>query len=88
VKQLREQCFEVAECRTIGHRWTFLKYYDKDDYEFMSEHPDKKKLFKPKFKHSFIQNNEIRNLYDTDRKAEKLKNTKFLDRDKRVVNMM
>jgi ATP-dependent Clp protease ATP-binding subunit ClpX len=30
--QLRRQCFDVVECRTVGGRWTFQRCFDAEDY--------------------------------------------------------
>lgn len=66
-KPLREQCFEVIECKTFGGRWTTMKCYDADDYNYMIDNLDPKKKFKTpkKFKKSYIQTDDLRNCYDT-----------------------
>lgn len=66
-KPLREQCFEVIECKTIFGRWTKMKCYDADDYNFMIDNLDPKKKFKTpkKWKKSYIQTDDLRNCYDT-----------------------
>lgn len=73
VKALREQCFEVVECFTLFGRWTFCKAYDADDYNAVLENPDKKRKMFKKWKKSFVQDNVIRELYDTDLVIEKIK---------------
>lgn len=66
-KPLREQCFEVIECRTFGGRWTRQRCYDADDYNYMIDQTDPQKKYKVrrKWKSSFIQTDDIRNCYDT-----------------------
>lgn len=66
-KPLREQCYEVIECRTFGGRWTRNRCYDGDDYNYMIDQTDPKKKFKTprKYKCSFIQSDELRNCYNT-----------------------
>ena len=66
-KPLREQTFEVVECHTVGGRWTFQKCFDADDYNLFIDSTDPEKAFKVprKYRKSFVQNNEIRNLYDS-----------------------
>lgn len=88
VKQLREQCFEVVECRTFLKRWTFLKCYDAKDYDAVIENPEKLIKLRCKWKRSFVQTDKIRSLYDTDLKASKLAKKEFLDRDKRTMKVI
>lgn len=66
-KPLREQCFEVIECRTFAGRWTKLKCYDADDYNYMIDQSDPKDKWKTpkKYKSSYIQTDDLRNCYDT-----------------------
>jgi hypothetical protein len=66
-KPLREQCFEVIECKTFMGRWTKLKCYDADDYNYMIDNSDPKKKYKTpkKYKRSYIQTDTLRNCYDT-----------------------
>jgi len=66
-KPLREQCYEVIDCRTLAGRWTRLRCYDGDDYNKIIENPDPKVKFKTpkKWKQSFIQTDALRLLYDT-----------------------
>lgn len=88
VKQIREQCFEVAECKTFAGRWTKLKFYDAIDYEFIISLDDPRKRFKvrKKYKYSFIQNNVLRRLYDTYSVVERMKKSDFIPRNERGVN--
>ena len=85
VKQLREQCYEVVECKTLLGRWTRQKCYDADDYNRIIDNPDPKVKFKTpkKWKYSFIQSNAIRNLFDSYAVVEKMKNTEFISRNER-----
>lgn len=66
-KPLREQCYEVIECRTFGGRWTRNRCYDGDDYNYMIDQTDPKKKYKTprKYKRSFVQSDDLRNCYDT-----------------------
>lgn len=85
VKQLREQCYEVVECKTFFGRWTTQKCYDADDYNSLIDNPDPKKKFRTrkKWKYSFIQSNYIRNLFDSYAVVESIKQKEFLNRDER-----
>ena len=67
VKQLREQCYEVVECKTFLGRWTRQKCYDADDYNYIIDNPTPERRFRTrkKWKYSFIQNNIVRKLFDS-----------------------
>lgn len=67
VIQLRRQCFDVVECRTFLGRWSRQKCYDAEDYNSIIDlsTPEKRRKLIKKWKYSFIQNNRLRNLYDT-----------------------
>lgn len=85
VKQLREQCYEVVECRTFAGRWTRQKCYDADDYNTFIDNPSPEKKFKTrkKWKYSFIQNNYIRDLFDSYAVVESMKNKEYINRNER-----
>lgn len=80
VKQLREQCFEVVECRTIAGRWTWTRAFDAEDYNFVIDNPEKKMKLKRVYRRNFIQDNKLRDLYNSYDKIEKLKDVKFIDK--------
>lgn len=85
VKQLREQCYEVVECRTFWGRWTFLSAFDADDYnQAIDSSPDAKLDVKKVWRHNFVQSDEIRNLYDTYKVIEQMKNKEFIPRAERI----
>lgn len=79
-KPLREQCFEVVECITLAGRWTFAKCFDADDYNAVidSNDPDKKLKMRRKWRKNFIQDNKIRELYDSYAKVERMKRTEYI----------
>lgn len=64
-KALREQTFEVVVCRTIFKRWTFGRFYDAEVFNFNMDKPDNKKKMIANRKVSFVQTDEIRELYDS-----------------------
>ena len=84
VKQLREQCFEVVECRTLFGRWTFTKAFDAEEYNSVVDDPEKKMKLRRLWRRNFIQDNYIRNLFDSYKKIERLENESFIDRNERV----
>lgn len=79
-KPLREQCYEVVECITIAERWTFCKCFDADDYNAVidSNKPDLKNKIRRKWRKNFIQDNEIREKYDSYEKVERMKKTTYI----------
>lgn len=87
VKQLREQCYEVVECKTLFGRWTKQKCYDADDYNYIIENPTPERKFRTrkKWKYSFIQSNFIRNLFDSYAVVESIKQKEYINRNERGI---
>lgn len=75
-KQIRDISATVRDCICIAGRWNFVKVYNGVNYckhkDNSMKPPHIRKLI------SYIQTNEIRNLYDTKEMVEKLKKKKFL----------
>lgn len=84
VKQIREQCFEVIECKTFLGRWTRLKCYDADDYNSIIDSPSLEKKFKlpKKWRYSFIQSDYLRNCYDSFAVVDKMKKSDFIKKER------
>lgn len=74
VIQLRRQCFDVVECKTFFSRWTRHKCYDADEYNNIVDFstPEKRMKLHKKWKYSFIQNNHLRKLYNTNQVVDTL----------------
>lgn len=72
VKQLREQTFEVVECRTILSRWTFTRAFDAEDYNVVCDRPDAKQKIRRLWRKNFVQTKKLRNLYDSYAKIDKM----------------
>lgn len=64
-KAIREQTFEVVSCKTYFNRLTTQKFYKAIDYEFYINNPDKRKKLDVLKKFSFVQTDELRELYDS-----------------------
>ncbi|MBM7709602.1 ATPase [Enterococcus lemanii] len=64
-KALREQTFNVVMCRTIFKRWTVSRFYDADEYNHNIDRPEEKRKMFPLRKVSFVQTDELRELYDS-----------------------
>ena len=77
-KQLREQCMDVVVCRTLGGRWTLTKCFDAVDYNDTIDSPEGKKNMTRLWRRSFIQDNHLRNLYDSYAKIERMQRTEFM----------
>ena len=84
VKQIREQCFEVVECKTFLGRWTREKCFDAEDYNLLIDNPNPEKKFKmpKKWRYSFIQSDFIRNLYNSYEVVEKMKKEDFIKKER------
>lgn len=80
VIQIRRQCFDVVECKTFFGRWTKHKAYDAEEYNNVIDNPtpEKKMRMPKKWKDSFIQDNVIRGLYDTNQVVTKMKDFEAL----------
>ena len=79
VKQLREQCYEVVECRTLLGRLTTNIAYDALDYEryYASEMVKVMPKIKSIWKVRFVQTDELRRSYDTYRKIVRMRKADF-----------
>lgn len=84
VVQLREQCFEVVECRTLINRWTFLRAFDAWEYEQLLSKPEKKQRMPRLWRKSFVQSDDLRKVYDTNLVIERMKKMEMLPRNERV----
>lgn len=72
VKQLREQTFEVVDCRTIAGRWTFTKAFDAEEYNAVAERPEVKMKLRRLWRRNFVQSAALREKYDSYAKIEKM----------------
>ncbi|MEX5398792.1 zonular occludens toxin domain-containing protein [Streptococcus sp. ZJ93] len=72
VKQLREQTFEVVDCRTLLGRWTFTKAFDAEEYNAVCDRPEAKMKLRRLWRKNFVQTQKLRNKYDSYAKIEQL----------------
>lgn len=84
-KPLREQCNDVVECKTFAKRWTFTKSLDAVEYNDSIDRPTAKKKIKRLYRKSFVQDGQLRELFDSYQKIEKISMTEFAEREKRVA---
>lgn len=85
VVQLRRQAFYVVECMTFAGRWVITNCYKRRDYEKSLNHVDGTKKVRKMYKKTFIQDDYIRNLYDTEKKIERMQRTTFMTKQERGV---
>ncbi|MBM7710422.1 ATPase [Enterococcus lemanii] len=64
-KALREQTYEVVVCNTIMGRYTRGRFYDADEFSHNIDRPEEKKQLHRLRKVSFIQTDDLRDLYDS-----------------------
>lgn len=85
-KIFRELCQEVGECRTLFGRYTRVKWYLLDDYEQLinSIGVDKKRKVHPIRKEAFVQDDFVRNQYDSFKKLESARHKDYISRSERV----
>ncbi len=86
-KPIREQTFEVVECYTLFGRWVFTKAFDALEYEAVIANPVIKQKLHRKWRRNFIQDNKLRELYDSYAKVEKMKRTTYVEKKDRIENV-
>lgn len=79
VKQLREQTFEVVDCKTLLGRWTFTKAFDAEEYNAVADRPEAKMKLHRLWRKNFVQSKKLRELYDSYAKIEKMKRELSVD---------
>ena len=83
VKQIREQCFSVVQCKTWAGRWTHCREYDAYEYEQYSTSGKKDEKLRSFRRWSFVQSPELRQSFDTYEKIERLRKMEFVPRHER-----
>lgn len=81
--QLRRQTLYVAECATYAERWTVVRCYRRKLYERALKLAEGTAKVQKVYKLSFVQNDVLRNLYDTEKKIRRLARTRFLSKEER-----
>lgn len=72
-KPLRQQTFEVVECRTILGRWTFQRAFDAQEYDALVDSPLQLKKLSRKWRKNFVQTDKLRSLFESYAIIERLK---------------
>ena len=81
-KVFRELTHYAIECNTIAGRLTRLRYYHWEDYEqwHAANNVDIKMRIKPVKVESFVQSDELREMYDSYKMLESAKNKEYMGR--------
>jgi len=72
-KPLRQQTFEVVECKTFLGRWTFQRCFDAQEYDALVENPLKLRKLPRKWRRNFVQSDKLRSMYDSYAVIDRLK---------------
>lgn len=84
--QLRRQTLYVVECNTFAERWTVTRCYRKKDYERAQSYAEGTQKVQKLYKKTFIQDAKLRDLYDTEKKIQRLSRTRFMSKKERGVS--
>lgn len=84
VKAIREQCYEVVECRTLFRRLTINKAYDAVAYERWHDAGQVGKRPRLLWQYWCVQDDNLREAYDTDAKVLRLKDRQWEKRKDRA----
>lgn len=81
-KNFRSLSFGCYECNTIFGNLTFTRLYDPVDYDNLCSNSDydKRRKIHPKMTVSFLQNDDLRNCYNSYRMLESAKAKDYMDR--------
>lgn len=81
-KVFRELTHYAIECNTIAGRLTRLRWYHWEDYEqwHATNNVDVRMRIKPVRKESFVQSDELREMYDSYKMLESAKSKEYIDR--------
>ena len=81
-KNFRSLSSACSECKTILGNLTYYRTYDPLDYDNLCSNSDydKRRKIHPKMTVSFLQNEELRNSYDSYKKLESAKSKEYMDR--------
>ena len=81
-KPLRENTYEVVECKTLGGCWTFTKCFDADDYNDLIDNkgnaPEAKMKLKRKYRKNFVHDKELRELFDSYAKVKRMRKLEYV----------
>ena len=81
-KNFRSLSFGCYECKTLLGNLTITRLYDPVDYDNLCSNSDydKRRRIHPKVTTSFLQNEDLRNCYDSYQMLESAKSKQYMDR--------
>lgn len=81
-KNFRSLSFGCYDCNTLLGNLTYTRLYDPIDYDNLCSQSDydKRRKIHPKVTRSFLQNEELRNCYDSYKMLETAKSKQYMDR--------
>lgn len=83
-KVFRELVNYVIECRCVGGRWVFQKWFEKEDYVLGGANDNVRHRRRAR-RYNFIATDELYNSYDTNLRLDDLKKQEFTTRSERVI---
>lgn len=85
-KNFRSLSFGCYDCNTLLGNMTTLRLYDPIDYDELCSNSDyeKRRKIRPKFSKSFLQNEDLRNCYDSYKMLESAKSKQYMDREEQA----
>jgi len=83
-KVFRELVNYVIECRCIGGRWIFQKWFEKEDYVLGGANDNVRHRRRAK-RYNFIATDDLYNSYDTFLRLDDLKKEEFISRNERLI---
>lgn len=86
-KVFRELCNYVIECRCLGGRWVFQKWFEVNDY-ILGGANDKVRHRRRSKRYNFVQTKEIRDSYDTMKRLDDLKKEDFIGKEEKLIKKL
>ena len=85
-KNFRSLSFGCYDCNTLLGNLTTLRLYDPIDYDELCSNSDyeKRRKIRPKMTSSFLQNEALRNCYDSYKMLESAKRKQYMDREEQA----
>ena len=85
-KNFRSLSFGCYDCNTLLGNLTTLRLYDPIDYDELCSNSDyeKRRKIRPKMTSSFLQNEALRNCYDSYKMLESAKSKQYMDREEQA----
>lgn len=85
-KIFRELCTHICECKTRFGRLTSVKFFDWEDYEMLlkTTNVNMRMKIRPMKRVLFVQNDELRNSYDSFQMLESAKTKEYISKKERA----